>query len=267
MKRNILQTLIRSSKETSAISPVERSGNRTSGQTWRAMVVLFAAIAAIACGLGITSPAHASGDYGPNTCLQGWVWREAVANDQVCVTVATRTQAANDNSQAAARRNPNGGPYGPDTCLQGWVWREAVTNDHVCVTVATRTQAANDNSQAAARRDSLGIWTTTYTIPPVCHDGTCTSTSTDDVPRYRLHGVHINVGQVVVRLFRISNNTTISSWSVNATSAGVGGQFSLDTDAFVCSGNPANDSYFRVYDTVSARWSDAFYVKTQCGIL
>src|SRR5947199_3148339 len=67
----------------------------------------------------------ASGDFGPDTCLEGWVWREAVTNDHVCVTPAIRTAAATDNSLAASRRNPNGGPFGPDTCLQGYVWREA----------------------------------------------------------------------------------------------------------------------------------------------
>ena len=84
-------------------------------------------------------------------CIQGYVWREAVPSDHVCVTPPTRDQTAYDNSQAAARRDPNGGPYGPDTCLNGYVWREAFTSDHVCVTPATRSQAAYDNSQAAYR--------------------------------------------------------------------------------------------------------------------
>ena len=84
-------------------------------------------------------------------CLQGWVWREASPADHVCVTGATRTQAAQDNAQAASRRNPGGGPFGPDTCKQGFVWREAFPNDHVCVTGQIRSQAADDNSHAAER--------------------------------------------------------------------------------------------------------------------
>jgi len=83
-------------------------------------------------------------------CIQGYVWREASPTDHVCVTGATRTQASQDNAQAASRR-AGSGPYGPDTCKQGFVWREAFPNDHVCVTTSTRTQAAQDNSQAAAR--------------------------------------------------------------------------------------------------------------------
>jgi hypothetical protein len=88
----------------------------------------------------------------PDACLQGYVWREAVPGDHVCVTPETRAQAADDNSLAASRRSPTGGAYGPDTCLQGYVWREAVQGDHVCVTPETRAQAADDNSLAASHR-------------------------------------------------------------------------------------------------------------------
>lgn len=95
--------------------------------------------------------------YGTDTCLQGYVWREAVPNDHVCVTPETRFQVAYDNSQVAARIQPGGGPYGPFTCLQGYVWREAVPNDYVCVTPQTRSQAAYDNSQANNRRGSSGV--------------------------------------------------------------------------------------------------------------
>ncbi len=89
--------------------------------------------------------------YGPDTCLLPYVWREASPADHVCVTGETRSQAAYDNSQADARRNPYGGPYGPDTCLFGYVWREAFPGDHVCVSSETRSQAAYDNSQASSR--------------------------------------------------------------------------------------------------------------------
>jgi hypothetical protein len=88
----------------------------------------------------------------PNTCKQGYVWREADATDRVCVTPAVRTQTRNENSLAAQRREPNGGAYGPNTCKQGFVWREAVANDVVCVPPAVRTQAAEDNKQAGERR-------------------------------------------------------------------------------------------------------------------
>jgi hypothetical protein len=88
----------------------------------------------------------------PDTCLTGFVWREAVAGDHVCVTPETRALAAEDNQMANSRRSPSGGVYGPDTCLTGFVWREAVTGDHVCVTPETRTQAAEDNGLAPSRK-------------------------------------------------------------------------------------------------------------------
>lgn len=88
-------------------------------------------------------------------CIYGYVWREANRNDFVCVTGETRTQTQYDNSQAAARRNPDGGPYGPDTCFEGFVWREAFPGDHVCVTGETREQTMEDNRLANSRRQPL----------------------------------------------------------------------------------------------------------------
>ncbi|MEX5636517.1 hypothetical protein [Parafrankia sp. FMc2] len=122
------------------------------------LVALAAAMVATTV-LGPAPPASA-GEYGPDTCRQGWVWREAVPGDHVCVTPQTRSQAWADNAQAANRREPAGGPYGPDTCRQGWVWREAVPGDHVCVTPQTRSQAWADNAQAASR--------VAPDIPPPC---------------------------------------------------------------------------------------------------
>lgn len=40
----------------------------------------------------------------PRSCLSGYVWREAVENDYVCVTPATRAQAKEDNLMARRRR-------------------------------------------------------------------------------------------------------------------------------------------------------------------
>lgn len=89
--------------------------------------------------------------YGPDTCIRGFVWREAIPNDHVCVTPQVRQQTRSDNAQAAARRSPTGGPFGPDTCRSGYVWREAFPGDHVCVTTRTRSQAAQDNNWSRVR--------------------------------------------------------------------------------------------------------------------
>ena len=90
--------------------------------------------------------------YGRDTCKQGFVWRQTVPDDHVCVAPETRRQAAEDNQEAAARRNVYGGRFGPDTCVKGFVWREATPDDHVCVTPERRAQAKADNAQAANRR-------------------------------------------------------------------------------------------------------------------
>jgi hypothetical protein len=84
-------------------------------------------------------------------CVQGYVWREAVEGDHVCVTPATRQQAWNDNAQVDNRREPGGGPYGFDTCRQGYVWREATPRDKVCVTPNTRELTRHDNEHASER--------------------------------------------------------------------------------------------------------------------
>ena len=68
---------------------------------------LTAALAPLACQAGLP--------YGPDTCMQGYVWREAYEGDHVCVSPDSRTQAASDNAQAGARVQPGGGDYGPNT--------------------------------------------------------------------------------------------------------------------------------------------------------
>jgi len=97
--------------------------------------------------------AFAIGDFGPDTCAEGFVWREACGpNDHVCVTPDIRSQARQDNLEANNRRQPGGGAFGPDTCVQGFVWREACgPQDHVCVPVSTRAHAAEDNQHAGQR--------------------------------------------------------------------------------------------------------------------
>lgn len=40
---------------------------------------------------------------GPDTCVSGYVWREANDTDHVCVTPAVRKQVAADNAAASSR--------------------------------------------------------------------------------------------------------------------------------------------------------------------
>jgi hypothetical protein len=88
--------------------------------------------------------------YASETCLEGYVWREAFPNDYVCVTPETRAQAATDNRQAAARRQPGGGAFGPDTCRQGYVWREARPEDYFFDQNAAREIRASSDGNGRA---------------------------------------------------------------------------------------------------------------------
>ncbi|MGW0041999.1 CAP domain-containing protein [Rhodococcus sp. NPDC003348] len=100
-----------------------------------------------------TAPAHADHDlpYGPDTCVQGYVWREARVGDTVCVPPQVRSRTAQENATAADRVQPGGGAYGPNTCKQGFVWREAFNGDVVCVTPDIRSQTWADNAAADSR--------------------------------------------------------------------------------------------------------------------
>ncbi|ETK32725.1 hypothetical protein [Microbispora sp. ATCC PTA-5024] len=236
--------------------------------------LLGLAAAAIA-GLGVTvpatimaGPASATGDFGPDTCLQGYVWREARTGDVVCVTSAVRAQAAADNSVRASRWTS--GPFGPHTCVNGYVWREAFTGDDVCVLPSVRSQALSDNAKAADRKVSARLWISKYTIPPHDNgDGTSTSTSVDDIPRLKLNGDHYNFGQV--RLYiRYTSGHLFWSGSVTASAhAGfAGGSFGKKTGVFDCTapGRPAN-GYAQAYDVISGRWSARVPVRVGCAVL
>ena len=93
--------------------------------------------------------------FGPDTCKLGFVWREAEPDDHVCVPPDIRGATAVENTEAASRREPEGGPFGPDTCKQGFVWRDAFEDDHVCTVPSVRDQAAADNRAAVSRRAPL----------------------------------------------------------------------------------------------------------------
>ncbi|KAH0545391.1 hypothetical protein FGG08_000532 [Glutinoglossum americanum] len=212
-----------------------------------------------------------SGDFGPDTCLEGWVWREAVAGDHVCVTPAIRAAAATDNSRAASRRNPSGGPFGPDTCLQGYVWREATPTDHVCVTPATRTQTANDNGQVVKRRVIPSIWMTKWFPEPVCNGDICGITSDNDIPRFYINGEHFNIGPVTVGVYRSSNGSPLWQTTLNAEShiGNIAGSFGTKTNVIDCEFSPTTqtNAYLRARDNISNRWSNPIYVKTGCKFL
>lgn len=89
--------------------------------------------------------------HGIGSCIDGFVWREAFANDHVCVKPATRDMARRQNADAAVHVSATDHGFGPDTCKQGFVWREAIPTDHVCVTPAERQMTRDDNAQSGNR--------------------------------------------------------------------------------------------------------------------
>lgn len=117
----------------------------------KSILPLGAAMIVIAGAVSL--PASADPAYGPDTCIQGYVWREAAPGDNVCVTPAVRDATAAQNAQAVANRDPNGA-YGSNSCKQGFVWREAFSGDVVCVTPDVRSATKADNAAAASRKAS-----------------------------------------------------------------------------------------------------------------
>jgi hypothetical protein len=89
--------------------------------------------------------------YGPDTCKQGFVWREA----QPAITSASPPTSGRRRPRRTRSRwrggIPTVGHMVPDTCLVGFVWREAFSGDHVCVPPDSRSQAAADNAAAPSR--------------------------------------------------------------------------------------------------------------------
>jgi hypothetical protein len=225
-------------------------------------------LAAAAAGLAlaaVAAPAMGAGDYGPDTCLNGYVWREATPSDHVCVSPMVRLQTAQENGDAAAHRNPAGGPYGPDTCQNGYVWREATPSDHVCVPPPRRQQARDDNAQAGARRNALRVWLTLYRpAQPPCTGDVCSQHS-DDAQRYRVRADHINVGRATVILR--SDNGSVRTWraEVRQNPSGPGGVLAFASGMLRCTGNA--NAYFAVRDPVSLRWSSRLRVRTGCATL
>jgi hypothetical protein len=240
-----------------------RVGNRI----WAVAAGLVLAAVAAVCA----TSALAGADYGPDTCLNGFAWRGAVATDHVCVTPDVRTQTAQDNYVAAARRSPTGGPYGTDTCVQGYVWREAFAGDHVCVTPTARSQAWWDNGRAASRRDEVRVTLGHYNVQQMtCNDDACSITS-DDASRFLVRADRVNLGQALVVLFRRADGRAIwSTWArVTPYGTAPGGWIAVKTGALDCSGgaSTAPNAYFRVKDGSSGRWSSPQYLTTGCATL
>jgi hypothetical protein len=221
----------------------------------------------------IPSPTGTIGDPGV-PCLQGYVWRKAYAGDYVCVTPATRAQAAADNAAAVSRVAPGGGAYGQYTCQQGYVWRQVVPDDYVCVLPAVRSQATYDNSQANNRVALFSLWMSDWTPPSQpsgqnCSGDVCTTTDGGwDGPNFQINGDHFNFGPV---LLQIRSNSGMVLWSQTVTATSYpgfpGGALYAQTSIGDCSSDPGttDNDYVIAYDTVSGRWSNEVPIDSDCA--
>jgi hypothetical protein len=220
----------------------------------------------------IPSPTGTIGDPGV-PCLMGYVWRQAYSSDYVCVTPATRAQAAADNAAATSRVQSGGGAYGPYTCVQGYVWRQVVPDDYTCVTPAVRALAAYDNSQAGNRVALLSLWVSDWNPPSQstqnCSGGVCTTTEGGwSGPNFQINGDLFNFGPVVLQV-RSNSGTVLWSATVTATTypGFPGGALYAQTPIGDCSGVPGttDNDYVIAYDTVSGRWSGKLPIDSDCA--
>src|SRR4051812_8659126 len=76
-------------------------------------ILVASSAMAFAAFAGIAGQVPAQADplpYGPDTCIQGFVWREARPGDTVCVTPDVRSTVAQQNSTPGANRTLTPGP-------------------------------------------------------------------------------------------------------------------------------------------------------------
>lgn len=125
--------------------------------------------------------------YGPDTCKQGFVWRDAVPGDHICVTPERRQKVADDNALASTRKPTQAPPSGEDLvnppagtgcppavlgkprpsdfvspdcnpftgqryCIEGFVGRAATMQDTVCVEPQERDLIAQENANPQQNR-------------------------------------------------------------------------------------------------------------------
>lgn len=136
-----------------ASESVEAQPSRNNNDDAIAAAIVGAIIGGVLAGSS-SSPVPAAEPelpYGPDTCKPGYVWRDAIPGDHVCVRPNRRSTAAQENSVAGSRVNPDGA-YGANTCRSGFVWREAYAGDVVCVSGARRSQVRQENRDGLSHR-------------------------------------------------------------------------------------------------------------------
>lgn len=128
---------------------------------WRRAVGLVVAVLGMTALAVVVAPQ--AGAAAPGTCKSGFVWREAVGGDLVCVTPTSRQTARDENVLGPSRTVP-----GSVFCRSGFVWRESRPSDLVCVPPTARDRVLQENYRALenvvdpyslGRTMNVNVWT------------------------------------------------------------------------------------------------------------
>lgn len=184
---------------------------RTAGRRWLAETL--AAVVLLTGLLTGAAPAQAAElPWGPYTCATGYVWREAVPGDQVCVSPQTRSDTQTENALGPSRREPNG------FCKSGFVWRETRPSDLVCVVPTSRDRAYSDNANApwrlvdpgATPRGGVSVSTTYHQLGGYLY---ATGSGLSANRPVRFYAVRINtVGPYSLGSLTANGSGAISGW-------------------------------------------------------
>lgn len=125
------------------------------------LCLIVAALGLVAMTAVFTAPP--AGAAAAGTCKNGFVWREAVGGDLVCVTPTSRQIARDENALGPSRTAP-----GSTFCRNGFVWRESRPSDLVCVPPTARDRVLQENYRALENvvdpysmggTMNVGVWT------------------------------------------------------------------------------------------------------------
>ncbi|WP_326564226.1 hypothetical protein [Micromonospora peucetia] len=193
------------------IREMATDAGRDTRRRWLAEAL--AAVVLLAGLLTVASPAQAVGlASGPYTCVTGYVWREAVPGDQVCVTPQTRSDTQTENVLGPSRRESNG------FCKVGFVWRETRPSDLVCVFPSSRDRAYSDNANApwrladpgATPRGGVSVTTTYHQLGGYLY---ATGSGLSPNRPVRFYAVRINtVGPYSLGSLTANSSGAISGW-------------------------------------------------------
>ncbi|KAH8746984.1 hypothetical protein F5882DRAFT_492065 [Hyaloscypha sp. PMI_1271] len=132
------------------------------------------------------------------------------------------------------------------------------------------------NSTSINARQATGpaAWATHWFPGPVCNpDGTCTSSSNDDIPHIKINGDGFTAnGRVFGGIYKWPENTL--KWGLNVNShlqTGFrAGAFGLETPIIDCGPSDrahVGDSFAGAYDWTTGKWSNFVWLYTGCLVL